>query len=346
MRYLLLLAVPSIAWAAANYSARSLNENGATVVRLSDAADGAEVSIVPGTGNRAFEFKVHGKNLLYFPPGNAAKFVEEHGASFSGIPFLAPWANRMAGGGFWADGKFYEFNGGIGTLKMSGAERIAIHGMLSTSADWKVTELRADKHGAWVTSRLEFWRYPELMANWPFAQAYEMTYRLADGQLEVTTTVENRSAEPMPVSIGYHPYFRIADRPRAEASVHIAARKHVETDAELVATGSLTPVELPEEISLRSRTFDDGYTDLIRDSDGKARFFVESGTERITVVYGPKYQVAVVYAPPGQEYVCFEPMAAITNGVNLAHEGKYPELQMLAPGATWKASFWVEAKGF
>jgi hypothetical protein len=38
-------------------------------------------------------------------------------------------------------------------------------------------------------------------------------------------------------------------------------------------------------------------------------------------------------------------MAGITNSPNLNHDGKYPQLQMLAPGATWKESFWVRASG-
>ena len=63
------------------------------------------------------------------------------------------------------------------------------------------------------------------------------------------------------------------------------------------------------------------------------------------MIYGPKYAVAVVYAPPNQNYICFEPMAAITNGVNLAHEGKYPDLQMVPPGGRWRESFWVRATG-
>ena len=50
---------------------------------------------------------------------------------------------------------------------------------------------------------------------------------------------------------------------------------------------------------------------------------------------------AVVYAPRGQEFICFEPMAAITNGFNLAHDGLYKELQSVAPGDTWSESFWL-----
>jgi len=34
-------------------------------------------------------------------------------------------------------------------------------------------------------------------------------------------------------------------------------------------------------------------------------------------------------------------MAAITNGFNLAHDGVYKELQSVAPGGTWRESFWM-----
>jgi aldose 1-epimerase len=54
----------------------------------------------------------------------------------------------------------------------------------------------------------------------------------------------------------------------------------------------------------------------------------------------------VVYAPPGHDYICFEPMATVTNGVNLAHEGKYPDLQSVEPGGRWQESFWIHPVGF
>jgi hypothetical protein len=38
-------------------------------------------------------------------------------------------------------------------------------------------------------------------------------------------------------------------------------------------------------------------------------------------------------------------MTGITNAVNLYHEGKYPGLQILAPGAQWVESFWIRASG-
>ncbi len=342
-RYLLLLILPGLACGQSGYTAEKTIDGGVEIVHLADAAHGVEVSIVPSVGNRAYELKVRGKNLLYSL--DPAALVAAGSKGLNGIPFLAPWANRMAGAGFWADGKRYAFNPDLGSVHID-PNGIAIHGMLTASTHWEVTEVSADANSAHVTSSFRFWKYPDLMANWPFAQEYEMTYRLAGGVLEVSTTIKNLSAEPMPVAIGFHPYFQIPGVPRSEASAHIAARLHVETDPQLVATGATTANRLPEQISLKDHTLDDGFTDLVRGGDGRATFSVRAGDKEIDVIYGPKYQVAVVYAPPGKDYVCFEPMTAITNGVNLAHEGKYPALQMLDPGATWRESFWVRSSGF
>ena len=343
--YLLLLALPLLLNGAANYSAQKLTESGVELVRLADAAHQAEVSIVPSIGNRAFAFKIKGQNVLYFPPPSLADYKAQNAPGLNGVPFLAPWANRMAGGGFWADGKQYRFNPDVGSLHLD-SNAIAMHGMLAASPLWRVTALQADRRSARVTSRLEFWKYPELMANWPFASTYEMTYTLANGELEVSTAVVNLSAQAMPVAIGFHPYLQIPGVPRSEATAHIPARLHVETDEHLVATGEFKPVAMPDRISLRDHTFDDGFTGLVRDADGTATLSIEAGTKKVAVVYGPKYQVAVVYAPPGKDFICFEPMSAVTNGVNLAHDGKYDALQLLAPGATWRESFWIRPSGF
>jgi aldose 1-epimerase len=46
--------------------------------------------------------------------------------------------------------------------------------------------------------------------------------------------------------------------------------------------------------------------------------------------------VAVVYAPSGKDFICFEPMSAPTNAFNLGMQ------QSVAPGEVWRESFWIE----
>jgi aldose 1-epimerase len=328
---------------AQNYKAEQTTDHGIPVVRLTDASHAVEVSIVPSVGNEAYEMKVHGKNILHFPYADVAEFQKQPGRS--GIPFLAPWGNRLDQQAFWANGKKYQFDMQLGNVR--GAN--PIHGLISSSP-WRVTEAAADQRSAHVTSRLEFWKYPDLMAQWPFAHEYEMTYSLADGVLEVRITITNLSTEPMPVAVAFHPYYKIPDVPRDEWTGHIPARLHVETDKGLIATGEFKPMDLPDPFPLKGRTLDDGFTNLVRDADGRAHFWIESGGKKIEAMFGPKYPVAVVWEPNDgkgqpQEFICFEPMAGITNAINLNHDGKYPDLQTVPAGGKWSESFWVRATG-
>jgi len=327
------------------YTARQTEDHGIAVVRLSDAASGVDVSVAPSIGNLAYEMKLHGRNILYFPFAGLDEFARQ--PSQCAIPLLAPWANRMTEQGFWANGKKYAFNLGLGNLR--GA--LPMHGLLGASPLWHVTEVAAGADSAHVTSRLQFWKEPDLMAQWPFAHEYEMTYSLAKGILEVRLTVVNLSSQPMPLAVGFHPYFRIPEIPRDEWVARIPARQRVVADGRLIPTGERTPMDLPSPLPLKGRTLDDGFADLERDAAGRAHFSIEAAGRTVEAIFGPEYPVAVVWEPappPGQtrEFICFEPMTAITDGVNLAHEGKYKGLESVPAGGRWTGSFWVRASGF
>ena len=64
------------------------------------------------------------------------------------------------------------------------------------------------------------------------------------------------------------------------------------------------------------------------------------------VAFGPNYHAAVVYAPKGRDFICFEPMAGITDALNLAQRGLYKDIQYVLPGGYWKETFWVRPTGF
>jgi aldose 1-epimerase len=330
--------------AAQNYRAEQLTDHGVAIVRLTDAARGVEVSVAPTIGNRAYEMKVHGKNILYFPYADVGEFQKR--PRLCGIPFLAPWADLLNEPAFWANGKKYAFNMGLGNVRGN----MPIHGLLTNSPLWHVTEAAADGESAHVTSRLEFWKYPDLAAQWPIAHEYEMTYRLANGELEVTTAIHNRSAEPMPVAIGFHSFFQIPDVPREEWVAHYPARVHVIADEHNIPTGEMRPLDIPNPLPLKGWKLDDGFTDLERDADGRAHFWIESGGKIVETLFGPSYPVVTIWLPPApegqtREFICFEPLTTIISGLNLAHDGKYSGLQTIAAGGSWTGSFWVRARG-
>ena len=89
------------------YSAQKLTVDSIETIRLSDPAHCIEVSICPSIGNIAYSMHVNGKPILMSPP----KLNEwRQKPSQAGIPLLAPWANRLDGDGYWANGKRYGLN--------------------------------------------------------------------------------------------------------------------------------------------------------------------------------------------------------------------------------------------
>jgi aldose 1-epimerase len=324
---------------AANYSADRLTIDGIEVVRLSDATHRIDVSICPSIGNIAYDIRARGTPIVLPPPDPLTAWRAN--PTQAGIPFLAPWANRIDSDSYWANGKRYLLNPDAGGLRRD-PNGLAIHGLLLFASDWQVVRLQADDGGAEVTSRLEFWRRPEWMAQFPFAHSIEMTHRLSNGVLEVRTSIHNESSDPMPLLIGYHPWYQIPGVSRDRWTVHMPVREHYILTDKLVPSGEKKPVDLPDPLPLAGHSFDDVFGGVNADD----QFWVEAGGRRISVRFGAKFPVAVVYAPTARDVICFEPMTGITNAFNLAHAGLYKDLPSIAPGQTWTESFWIRPTGF
>ena len=325
------------------------------VIRLTDTSARLAAAISPAAGNVTFELLVGGRNALWFPYASIADF-KARGHGRAGIPFLGPWANRLDEPAFYANGRRFAFDMDIGNVRGD----VPIHGLLMETDRWQVIETGADDSSAWVTSRLDFYREPLWMKQFPFAHAVCHTHRVKDGALEIATSIENSSAEPMPVSIGFHPYFQLADSDRHDWMVSIGARRRWRLAATKAPNGETEPVERllpdPDAVPIRDHNLDDVFDDLVRDQAGTAITSLWSGKQRIDVQVGANYRSIVVFAPdpaasragaagPGP-FVCLEPMAGISNSMNLAHRGLYADLQYIPPGGVWEELFRVTPSGF
>ena len=339
----------SMTLSAQPYAARKATVDGVSVIELSDAARHIRVEIVRSVGNIACRMDVNGKNVFWFPFESLKEFVAS--PKLCGNPFLAPWANRLEENAFHANGKKYLLSPGLGNFRKDPNNQ-PIHGLLIYASAWEIVLLNANTESAHVTSRLEFSRYADWMAQFPFAHTIEMTYRLRGGSLEVHTRIDNLGAQTMPLSVGYHPYFQLHDAPRDDWTVRLAAENVWTLSDKLIPTGETKPIREvlgdPRNLPLKGLSLDHVLGGLLRDSDGGASFSVEGAGQEIEVVYGPKYRAAVVYAPTGkdQNFICFEPMSGITNAFNLAHRGIYKDLQTIPPGQAWEESYWIRPSGF
>ena len=377
-------ATPSLAQSP-RYSVKTMGD----VVQLRDAKSHTVVSVLTPVNN-AYEMVVNGHNILR----TTFKSVDDMRArpGLNGVPLLAPFANRLDEMAFYANGQKYNFDPGIGNVRGP----IPIHGYVTGADAWKVQSVKADAKGAWVTSKLDFYRNPLYMAQFPFAHTITMTYRLSDGALEVHIRLDNLSDEPMPVAIGFHPYYQLTDSPRNDWTLNVGAKTHWLLADNKTPTGETEPAEKffggdPHAVPLSrfaNRDIDDIFTDLERDAQGRGSVSVGGKKQRITVQIGPKFKTALVYstrapqpprpagAPGGQQqpqaapppvskgppvplsattgepapadrgFVAFEPMAGVTDSMNLAQRGLYKDLQSIAPRGSWEESFWIKPSGY
>jgi aldose 1-epimerase len=343
-------AIPGIAQ---QYTA---HRNG-DVIQLQDTKSQTVVSILPQVGNITFSMKVKDQEVLRWPYASIEDFKAR--PALSGIPFLGPWANRLDEQAFYANGKKYAFDMDLGNVRGT----IPIHGFLSTTDQWQVVEVKADARSAWVTSKLEFFRQPMWMKQFPFAHIIEMTHRLQGGVLQVQAKITNRSAEPMPVAIGFHPYYKLTDSTREGWTISVGARKRWILAPTKIPVGETEPIENlfpnPQAAALKDYNLDDVFSDLVRDAQGRAHMVLKGKQQQLDIMLSPNWRSVVIWSPnPGgagsggqtgqsdPNFIAFEPMAGITDAMNLAQRGLYKELQSIPPGGTWEASFWVKPSGF
>src|ERR1700687_1484928 len=288
---LALSAVTATPVSARQYAARRSRD----VVQLEDVKNHTVVSIILSVGNIAFEMKVNGTNVLRWPYASVEEFKAR--PALSAIPFLSPWANRLDEQGFYANGRRYAFDMELGNVR--GA--IPIHGFLSTNSQWEFVEARADGRSAWVTSRLAFYRQPMWMKQFPFAHTVEMTHRLQGGVLQVQTAMTNMAAEPMPVAIGFHPYFRLTDSPREEWFITIPAKSRWILAPPGIPTGQIEPAaeffSNRQPAPLKDYSLDDVFGDLVRDAQGRAHAVVKGQRQQIEAMLGPNFRSLVVWSP-------------------------------------------------
>jgi aldose 1-epimerase len=317
------------------------------VILLEDTKNQTTVSILPSVGNVAISMKVKGQDILRWPYASIEEFKSRPG--LSGIPFVGPWANRLDEQAFYANGKRYAFDMELGNVR--GA--IPIHGFLSSTDQWQVVEAKADAKSAWVTSKLEFFKHPMWMKQFPFAHTIEITHRLQDGVLQVQTKITNLAVDPMPVAIGFHPYYKLTDSSRDEWTISVGAQKHWILSPMKIPTGETEQSEKffsnPQAAALKDYNLDDVFSDLTRDVQGRAHMIVKGKRQQLDIMLDSNWRSVVIWSPKPQTdptFIAFEPMAGITDAMNLAQKGLYKELQSIPPGAIWEASFWVKPSGF
>ena len=215
------------------------------------------------------------------------------------MPLLAPFANRLDETAFYANGKKYNFDLSLGNVR----------GPIPATGFWTAprrpgssSSSSPTRHGAWVTCKLDFYKNPLYMAQWPFAHTITMTYRVSEGALEVRTRLDNLSNDPMPVVIGFHPIYELPDGNRNDWTVSLDAKTHWIEIPQRLPTGETQPIESffgSDRTAIQLKKYgliDDVFTDLVRDANGRATMKLMYNGKELHAILGPKYKTVLAWS--------------------------------------------------
>jgi aldose 1-epimerase len=290
-------------------------------ITLTSPDGSTTAEFVPDANMVCSSLTVDGDELLE-RRGGVRSYAEQ--GKTMGIPLLYPWANRLARFGYRAAGREVTLSQDDTRIPRDSAG-LPIHGVLPGLLRWELEDSGASDA---IAARLR-WRSDELLELFPFVHDVRREASIARGELTLVTTVTAAPDGPVPVSFGYHPYTRVPGAGRDEWLVTLGATSRLVLDDHSIPTGERAAIDR-ESFRLAGVSLDDAF-----DATSKpAAFEATAGADRLTVEFLGGYSYAQVFAPSGQEFICFEPMTAPTNALN-SGDG----LTVLGPGESYRAAF-------
>lgn len=261
-----------------------------------------ELEVLPRIGLVCSSLTVAGQEFLHFD--GVAAVLDGH---TSGIPLLAPWANRLGGPDYVVGDRVVPVLGAPGVHVDDAG--LPIHGTMVGREGWEVDPPMVSTGAASMVARFDAAAHPEVMASFPFPHTLSVEYRLERSRLTVTTTMRATGSTAVPVSFGWHPYLTLPGTSRDDWSLELPDRFHLALDHRRLPTGE-ERFEPSASIPLAGREFDDGYR-LGTDRE----LGLTDGRRRLTVGLGEGYSHAQVYAPIASDLVALEPMTAATDAL-------------------------------
>jgi aldose 1-epimerase len=289
---------------------------GETTVRL--RAGGYEAVFLPALGMLGASLAHDGVELLSLHGGLDAY----RGGHTTGMPLLAPWANRISSRRFRVAGVSVDLEG---VPLHAGADGLPRHGTLGAASGWQLVSVGRR------TLRARFaYDTDELLRAFPFPHELEVAASLSERGLRVTTRLRPLRRSAAPVAFGWHPYFK-AGGPRRRWRLALPPRTALALDERGIPTGREERVPA-EDAPLGDRAFDD----LFR-LGRERRFRLAGGGRGVEVAFGRGYPYAQIFAPAGEHFAAIEPMAAATDALVRA------DCPVVPPGGAFAATFTVSS---
>lgn len=164
---------------------------------LADQAAQTQVEVVPSRGGIVTSWQIAEREVFYL---DRERFQDPSLSVRGGIPILFPICGNLPNNSYSYGGQTYQ-------LKQHGFGR---------ELPWTVGQQATDD-GASLQVILT--HTPETLVVYPFEFQLTFTYTLKGNTLAIAAEISNQSSQPMPFSLGLHPYFAAPDKSQLEFSI-------------------------------------------------------------------------------------------------------------------------------
>ena len=235
----------------------------------------ARAEVIPERGALVSRFSVGGEDILFLDP---ATLSDPTKSLRGGIPVLFPMAGQLPENRYQVDGRDYEM----------GRHGFARH------RPWSVVERGANGLSMELASDADtLAQFP-----WKFRCTFEVA--LDPHRLRLTWTTRNLDSRPLPLHVGFHPYFFVPDKVKAAARVETTATRAFNNQTGEQGPFTGLPLTDPE-VDLHLLDHSEPGTVLHRGPDLKP----------VKLGWSSEFTTLVVWTLGGRDFVCVEPWTAL-----------------------------------
>lgn len=293
---------------ALSFSCTRIHQNGWEEIVLKDEQTNFSATIIPSGGAILNKLEIQHKGKTYnLVEGfeNAADWRENKTKGCKSAK-LSPFVCRLNNSTYSWEGEEYKCE----KFVLNGH---AIHGLLFDACH----EVEFCESNNFYAECKMFFRYDGSHPGYPFAYDMNVRYRLeSEGRLTITTTVHNRSERSMPISDGWHPYFKIGESIDT-ATLQINAKKQLEFNNELIPTGkTIQDDRWYKPAALKGVFLDNSY--VLEQQDPLPHCTLSDKTVGLALHFYPEssYPILQVYTPPHRRSIAIENLSSAPDAFN------------------------------
>ncbi|AKG21766.1 aldose epimerase family protein [Calothrix sp. 336/3] len=258
-----------------------------------------KISVVPERGGIITRWQVQGQDIFYL---DEERFTHPELSVRGGNPILFPICGNLPD-------NIYTYQGQEYTLKQHGFAR---------DLPWEVEEVQADNL-TYLTLHLH--SSEQTKAVYPFEFHLAFSYILSDDSLEIRQTFTNHSSQPMPFSVGFHPYLIVGDKNQLELTIPSAEYQDQKTKEYQPFSGNFDWER--DEIDVAFKKLE-GKSATVTDHSRRLKLTLEADDIFSTFVF---------WTLKGKDFYCIEPWSAPRNAINTGEK-----LSILESGGSLTAS--------